>query len=136
MEIKEVKQELKEYIDNKRYVERKQEEIERLTEQINKVTATYSDMPKGGTIGGKEELIAKKLDLEKEIYGYLIRLLEKKAVIERTIQKLDPKNRDILDYLYIEGKTLVEFASEVSYSYRQSTRLLKEAYKQYAEMRC
>ena len=60
MEIREAKSELKEYIDNKRYIEKKQEEIERLTEQINKVTATYSDMPKGGSGNGKEELIAKK----------------------------------------------------------------------------
>ena len=135
MEIREAKSELKEYIDNKRYIERKQEEIELLTEQINKVTATYSDMPRGGSGNGKEDLIAKKIDLEREIYGYLIGLVEKRSTIERTIQGLEAKYRNILDFLYIEGKTLVDFAAQEGYSYRKATRLLREAYREYAEKR-
>ena len=134
MEIREAKKELKEYIDDKRYIERKEEEILVLTERINKVTASYSDMPRGGA-SSKEDLIAKKLDLEKDIYGYLIELVEKRAVVERTIQSLEARYRNILDFLYIEGRTLVDFAAKEDYSYRQVTRLLREAYKQYAEMR-
>lgn len=134
MEIKAVKQELKEYIDNKRYLEQKQDEIKRLEELLTKVTTTYSDLPKGGS-GGKEELIIKKIDLETETYKYLIELMEKKALIERTLHKLEPLHRNILDFLYIQGKTLVEFASNVGYSYRQAIRLLKDAYREYAEVR-
>ena len=91
-------------------------------------------MPRGGA-SSKEDLIAKKLDLEKDIYGYLIELVEKRAVVERTIQSLEARYRNILDFLYIEGRTLVDFAAKEDYSYRQVTRLLREAYKQYAEMR-
>ena len=145
MEIREAKAELQEYIHNKNYLERKQEEILRLEERINKVTATYSDMPKGGSGNSKEDLIAMKLDLEKEVYGYLMRLLEKEMIIERTLQKLDPIHRNILDFLYIEEvdknddtkkeNTLVDYAAKNRHSYRQATRLLKKAYKQYSEMR-
>jgi hypothetical protein len=145
MEIREAKAELKEYADNKRYIERKQEELEVLTERINKITASYSDMPKGGT-SSREDLIAKKLDLEREMYGYLISLVEKKQVVERTIQILETRYRNILDFLYIgepdeeqdrekRYNTLVEYAAQEKLSYRQATRLLKEAHKAYAEAR-
>jgi hypothetical protein len=144
MEIREAKAELKEYIDNKRYIERKQEEIERLTEQINKVTATYSDMPKGSG-SSKEDLIAKKIELDNEIYRYLVELMNKRLVIERTVQQLEPEHRNILDFLYIDEpeediyekryNTLVEYAAREKLGYRQATRLLGKAYREYAEKR-
>ncbi len=130
----EVKKELEEYLRNKRYLKRKEEQIDRLEEQIKKVTAIYSDMPKGGA-NSKEDLIVMKLDLERELCTYLKSLLEQQKIIENTLQKLDARYRNILDFLYIEGMTLVEVAAEENYSYRQAKRLLKEAYKQYAEVR-
>ena len=143
MEIREAKAELKEYADNKRYIERKQQDLEILTERINKVTASYSDMPKGGA-SSREDLIAKKLDLEKELYGYLITLVEQKKLVETTIQSLETRYRNILDFLYIgepdeeqekRNNTLVEYAAQEKLSYRQATRLLKDAHKAYAEAR-
>ena len=148
MEIREAKAELKEYIDNKLYIERKQEEMERLEEQIKKVTATYSDMPKGGSGNSKEDLIVKKLDLEREVYGYLIRLMEKKIIVETTIQGLEARYRNILDFLYIgepekddnrdkekRRNTLVDYAAQEHLSYKQATRLLRDAHEAYAGAR-
>lgn len=134
MEIKEVEKELQSYIRNKRYIERKQEDLEVLTERINKVTASYSDMPKGGS-SSREDLIAKKLDLEREMYDYLIELIELKAIIERTIRAIEQPYRNILDLRYIEDMSLVEVAVKENYSYRQCKRLLREAYMKYAEKR-
>ena len=134
MNIQEAKKELKEYVANKRYLERKQEEIDALTEQINKVTASYSDMPRGSA-NSKEDLIAKKLDMERETYSYLVGLIDQKILIERTIRSLEPKHRNILDFLYIFGGSLVEYAAKENYSYIQCKRFLKEAYIKYAEER-
>jgi DNA-directed RNA polymerase specialized sigma24 family protein len=91
-------------------------------------------MPKGGS-SSREDLIAKKLDLEREMYDYLIELVEQKAIVERTIRALEQPYRNILDFRYIEDMSLVEVAVKENYSYRQCKRLLKEAYVKYAEKR-
>lgn len=130
----EAKEELNEYLHNKKYVEVKQQEIEALEERINKVTATYTDMPKGGA-GSKEDLIAAKLDLEREVYSYLTAIINKQAIIERTIRSLKQPYRNILDFRFISGMSLMEVAVAENYSYRQCKRLLNEAYEIYAEMR-
>lgn len=130
----EAKEELNEYLHNKKYVEVKQQEIEALEERINKVTATYSDMPKGGA-GSKEDLIATKLDLEIELYSYLIAIIKKQAIIEQTIRSLKQPYRNILDFRFISGMSLMEVAVAENYSYRQCKRLLNEAYEMYAEAR-
>ena len=135
MEVKDAKKELNNYVRDKRYIERKQENLELLTEQINKVTATYSDMPKASGGSGREELIAKKLDLEMEMYEFLNKLVKQQAIIEKTIRRLDQPYRNILDFLYIEEMTLVEVAAKENYSYRQCARLLRDAYTCYAELR-
>ena len=130
----EAKEELNEYLHNKKYVEVKQEEIEVLEERINKITATYTDMPKGGS-GGKEDLIATKLDLERDVYGYLIEIMKKQKIIEQTIRSLKQPYRNILDFRFISGMSLMEVAVAENYSYRQCKRLLNEAYGMYAENR-
>lgn len=134
MEIKEVKRELNDYIRNKRYIARKQEEIEILTEQIKKVTASYSDMPRGGN-SSKEDLMVKKLDLENEVFKYLAALMELQATIEKTVQKLEPRQRNVITLMYLNGMRLWEVAEEERYSCKQCGRILKEAYRQYAEIR-
>lgn len=135
MEIKEVENELKNYLYNKRYIERKQEEIERLELQIQKTTATYSDMPKSNSGSGKEDLIANKIDLEKEVYAYLLELMKNKAIIERTLKQLEPKHRNILEFRYIQGMSLMEVAVSEHYSYVHCKRIYKKALEEYAEIR-
>ena len=132
MEIKEVKEELKSYIYNKKYIEERQMDLERLEARINNITANYSDMPKSRN-GSREDLIAKKLDLEREVYAYLAELLEKQLLIEKTLQKVEPKYRNILESIYIKGNTLAVTARNSGYSSRQCSRLLNEAYKLYYE---
>lgn len=134
MNIRVARAELEKYIKDKEYLDEKLEDIERLTEQINKITATYSDMPRGGSTS-KEELIAKKIELEKETYGYLMDLLNQRAVIERAIRNLEPGHRNVLDYIYIKGKTLTEYSEKIKYSYSQCKRILKDAYIEYAQER-
>lgn len=135
MELREAKQELKDYLSNKRYIESKLEEVECLTEQINKVTATYSDMPKATSGNGKEELIVKKLDTEREIYKYLLELTEQKRQIEQTLRKLEARYRNVLDFIYIKGMRQIDVAAKEGYSHRQLQRVLRAAYKAYAQER-
>ena len=134
MKIKEVENELKNYLYNKRYIEKKQEEIDRLELQIQKTTATYSDMPKGGS-GGKEDLIANKIDLEKEVYIYLMELMKNKAIIEKTLKQLEPKHRNVLEFRYIENMSLMEIAVTEHYSYSQCKRIYNKALAEYADIR-
>ena len=134
MDIWKVKRELSSYTRNKRYIEKKQENIDMLEAQINKITASYSDMPRGGN-SSREDLIAKKIDLEKELYEFLCELMEQQAIIEKTIRAMEQPYRNVLDFLYIEDMSLVDIAAQENYSYRQLQRLLKDAYLKYAELR-
>lgn len=134
MEINEVKKELSDYVRDMRYLDVKQQHIEILTARINKITASYSDMPRGGN-SSREDLIAKKIELENELYDFLIGLVERKAVIERTIRSLDQPYRNLLDFRYIENMSIYDVAEAVGYSKRQCERLLDEAYVKYSEKR-
>ena len=134
MKVEEVKKELSNYVRDKRYLDKKQEDIEVLTERINKITASYSDMPRGGN-SSREDLIAKKIELENELYDFLIGLVERKAIIERTIRAVEQPYRNILDFRYIEDMKLEDVAKHEGYTKRQCCRLLNEAYIKYSEKR-
>ena len=134
MKVEEVKKELSNYVRDKRYLDKKQEDIEVLTERINKITASYSDMPRGGN-SSREDLIAKKIELENELYDFLIGLVERKAIIERTIRAVEQPYRNILDFRYIEDMKLEDVAKHEGYTKRQCFRLLNEAYIKYSEKR-
>ena len=95
------------------------EYLETLRTQIEKITTTLSDMPKGSrkVQDIKAEGIAKLIDSTNNVMQVVIEEDEKQKEILNQLSKLEEPYRVILDMKYILGKSLVDIASELGYSY-------------------
>ena len=121
---------LKRYINLDREIERKLEEVARLRSKLTRVTEVYSTEPRGGgTIYGKtEEILAKIVDMEKEIDADVDRLISIRDNIKAIIEAVeDDRERLLLQYRYLDGRTFEEIAVQMHYSWRQIHRLHSKA---------
>jgi DNA-directed RNA polymerase specialized sigma subunit len=121
---------LKRYVWLNKKIDRKYAEIERWRTMLEKVTAQYTSQPKGGgSIYGKtEEILAKIVDLEKEIDADVDRLISIRDNIKAIIEAVeDDRERLLLQYRYLDGKTFEKIAVEMNYSWRQIHRLHSRA---------
>jgi RinA family phage transcriptional activator len=121
---------LKRYINLDREIERKLEEVARLRSKLARVTEVFTEEPKGGgSIYGKTgEILAKIVDLEKEIDADVDRLVAVRDSIKSIIEAVeDDRERLLLQYRYLDGKTFEWIAAEMHYSWRQIHRLHSKA---------
>jgi RinA family phage transcriptional activator len=121
---------LKRYINLDREIERKLEEVARLRSKLARVTEVFTAEPKGGgSIYGKTgEILAKIVDLEKEIDADVDRLIEVRDSIKSIIEAVeDDRERLLLQYRYLDGRTFEEIAVQMHYSWRQTHRLHSRA---------
>ena len=121
---------LKRYINLDREIDRKLEEVARLRSKLTRVTEVFTAEPKGGgSIYGKtEEILAKIVDLEKEIDADVDRLIEVRDSIKSIIEAVeDDRERLLLQYRYLDGRTFEWIAAKMNYSWRQIHRLHSQA---------
>ena len=121
---------LKRYINLDREIERKLEEVSRLRSKLTRITQVLTAEPRGGgSIYGKtEEIIAKIVDLEKEIDADVDRLVAIRDGIKTMIEAVeDDRERLLLQYRYLDGWTFEKIAVEMNYSWRQIHRLHSRA---------
>jgi RNA polymerase sigma factor (sigma-70 family) len=121
---------LKRYVWLNKKIDRKYAEIERWRTMLGKVTAQYTSQPKGGgSIYGKtEEILAKTVDLEKEIDADVDRLISIRDNIKAIIEAVeDDREKLLLQYRYLDGRTFEEIAVQMNYSWRQIHRLHSRA---------
>jgi DNA-directed RNA polymerase specialized sigma subunit len=121
---------LKRYVILDREIDRKLEEVARLRSKLTRIMPIYSTEPKGGgSIRGKTEgIIAKIVDLEKEIDADVDRLISIRDNIKAIIEAVeDDRERLLLQYRYLDGKTFEKIAVEMNYSWRQIHRLHSRA---------
>lgn len=136
--IKRAKQELREYRDNIKYIEEKQNDAEELKARIEKVTPNLSGMPngKGNNLDKAplEESLDRIKEIEKDCDKKLQELLLKKFVVENKIEQLEQPYKSILYLRYIRGKTLNKISDEMGYSYVHICRMHGDALKFYSEL--
>jgi len=121
---------LKRYVLLDREIDRKLKEVSRLRSKLTKITTVPSPQPKGGgSIYGKtEEILAKIVDLEREIDADIDRLISIRDNIKAVIEAVeDDRERLLLQYRYLDGKTFEWIAVEMHYSWRQIHRLHSQA---------
>jgi DNA-directed RNA polymerase specialized sigma subunit len=121
---------LKRYITLDREIEHKLREIDHWRAKLTRIMPIYSTEPKGGgSIRGKtESIIAKIVDLENEIDADIDRLVAVRDGIKAIIEAVeDDRERLLLQYRYLDGKTFEKIAVEMHYSWRQIHRLHSKA---------
>ncbi len=121
---------LKRYITLDREIDRKLKEVDCWRAKLSRLTPVYSSQPKGGgTIYSRtEEIIIKIADMEEAINADIDKLIDLKQKIERVIESVpDDKERLLLKYRYLDGRTFEEIAVQMHYSWRQIHRLHSRA---------
>lgn len=74
------------------------------------------------------------MDYFNEMMDIVLEEEEKQKKIVEQVQKIDFPYQNILDKVYIQGKTLVTTASEMGYNYEYTKRLNGEALNKFDEL--
>lgn len=130
------KQELKDYIYNKKWIEERLEDIKERRTLLDKITTTLSDMPKGTPKAhdANIESLVKIIDDTAEIEKYIKDLKEKQIKIENKIDKIEQPYRNILYFRYIKGYNLTEVSGEIEEEYDYTRKLHGTALMKYAKI--
>lgn len=75
------------------------------------------------------DAVEKYMEIEEEIDNYIDALVGKKSEIIRIIEQLPAVEYDVLHKIYIQGKTLYDFAEENNKTYSSVTTLHGSALK-------
>ena len=120
------RQDLLDYLDEKEWINDRLEDIKERKLLLNKLTATYSDEPKGTSpIQDKvAEGLAKLLD-ETDNYKKMLEELKYKQIeVEKTLEKMETKRyRNILYKKYIRGLKIEEIAVDIGQDYKYTCTL-------------
>lgn len=123
--MEETKKELGAYLQDKKLLKEKENDLEELITRAEKITTELSDMPKGtpeiqDRMG---ELATQIVDMKNEKYGQLIKMYKTKKKIEDKIDLLEQPYRNILYFKYIKGLSLTEVAYKINYDYDYTKRM-------------
>lgn len=126
MTSEEKKEWLSRYINLNRSVDQKVEELSRLRSLCEKVTTTFSDVPKGKS--DIQNAYARLVDLQREINCDIDSFINMRDEIEPAIDTVaDQTLRNILRYRYINGLTWEMIAERMRYSYQWVCKLHGDA---------
>lgn len=120
---------LRRYRVNVLLVRRLENKHRNIDEKLYKVKSpNYSGMPRGGVPFSIEDLISKKLEIEKRIArlkakGEKIR----EEILEKIDELEDTRHVEIMELYFIECKDFRTMASETGYTERHIFRLYSEA---------
>ena len=115
-------------------IDGKCDEIERVRLMAERVTASYSDEPRGG--GGPTSrvanAVARYVDMERELQREADRLTEYRRYAQKVISQLrDDRHRDILNWRYFSGwgwsRIAAAFDVDEKWVYKLHGRALREA---------
>ncbi len=136
--IEQAKEELKEYRENVKYIQQKNEDIEELKNILVHTTSKLSQT-KVSIVGIKPDRFSDGLykieKLEKEKDEELAELLSKKFIVDSKIDKLKFPFRDVLFMRYSRGKSWQEIRDVLEYdSEKYIFKLHGKAIQLYAEL--
>ena len=113
------REDLKDYKHNQKWIEGRIKYIEEYKTNIANITAVLSDMPRGSreVEDSMAEKVAELLDTMNELLDKIVKENKKQKQILEQLDKVEQPYKLILEKVYIQGKTLVQVASEMNYSY-------------------
>lgn len=131
-----VKEELGQYLQDKKLLHEKELDLEELITRATKVTTEMSDMPKGSpkVEDRMAELTAQIVDLKNQKYDQIIKMYKTKKEIEDKIDLLKQPYKNILYYKYIKGEKLEKISLEIGYNYKWTCELHGEALLLYKQL--
>lgn len=124
MTTEEVKTWLRSYRYLKSEAERLEEELAYWRSKAEKMTRELSGMPSGSGGGDKVPACVEKIwELERELNAKLSGMVEQRKEIERAIEALPDKQKQLLRYRYIDGMKWESIAGKIGNDSRHIRRL-------------
>ena len=144
--IEEAKQELREYVYNKKWIEEKLIDIKERRTLLDNITSTISDMPRGTAkvVDKKAEELSKIMDDTNELQKYIdnindilkkvVEQEEKQKEILNQLNKVEQPYKNILYFRYIRGYNLTEVSNEIEEEYDYTRKLHGIALVKYSKV--
>lgn len=124
MTTEEVKTWLRSYRYLKSEAERLEEELAEWRSKAEKMTRELSGMPSGSGGGDKVPACVEKIwELERKLSAKLSDMVEQRQAIERAIESLPDKQKQLMHYRYIDGMKWEKVAVEMNMEYRWVLRI-------------
>ena len=124
MTTEEVKTWLRSYRYLKNEAERLEEELAEWRSKAEKMTRELSGMPSGSGGGDKVPACVEKIwELERKLSAKLSDMVEQRQAIERAIEALPDKQKQLMRYRYIDGMKWEKVAVEMNMEYRWVLRI-------------
>lgn len=123
------KEYLQQYRNSDREINSKLDQIRRLRELATKTTSTLNpDKVQTSSVNKTEIIVAKIVDLEREIDAEIDKLCHIRREVQVSIKMIDEAAyRNVLELRYIQGLSWEQIAVNLNYTYRHVTRLHGEA---------
>ena len=128
------REDLKLYKINQDWIKGRMEYIEEYKTSITKITTVLSDMPKGSkeVQDSMADKIAELLDMVNTLSEEMLQQSRKQYNILEQLNKVEQPYRIILEKIYIQGKKLVDVASEMGYDYKYMCKMNGNALNKFA----
>ena len=126
------REDLKKYKYNQKYIKRQLEDYEEKLETVQKLTASYSDMPKAQN--KPNYTIENLMDKYNEIIEILNKDQERQNEIIFHIRRLEEPFKTILTDRYIYDMSLEETSVDIGYAYENTCRLHGKALNMFDEL--
>lgn len=124
MTTEEVKTWLRSYRYLKSEAERLEEELAEWRSKAEKMTRELSGMPSRSGGGDKVPACVEKIwELERKLSAKLSDMVEQRQAIERAIEALPDKQKQLMRYRYIDGMKWEKVAAEMNMEYRWVLRI-------------
>ena len=119
------REDLKLYKINQDWIKGRMEYIEEYKTSITKITTVLSDMPKGSkeVQDSMADKIAELLDMVNTLSEEMLQQSRKQYNILKQLNRVEQPYRIILEKIYIQGKKLVDVASEMGYDYKYMCKM-------------
>jgi RinA family phage transcriptional activator len=121
----EIKKQLNSYKDLRAEHQQLRDELQRLEILMDSPNGPNLDgMPKAPGVGNPvERMVIKHLTLQERYKAQIERMVEQQLAIENLIETLDPTERRLARFRYIDGMTWEEVCYNISYSWMQTHRI-------------
>lgn len=130
----------KEQLRKYQAIKRERQQLERMLQELElEMSAPGSPrldgMPRNPSQGGNSlaNMVARHMELQERYRAKLQELTEAQLAIEQAIATLEPTERALMRYYYIEGLTWEEVCVCINYSWRQTHRIHAKALRQIAD---
>ena len=137
IKIQNAKQELREYRENLKYINEKQDDIEELKAILEKTTTRLSKTKTSNNSMSADKFsdgIDRLHELEKDYDKKLQDILLKKFVIDDKIELVEQPYKNILFYRYARGKEWKDIADQLGYNTQYVFELHGEALYLYSKI--